>query len=52
MRVKFTTSIEKELVDAIKIQAIKEGTDVNKILEKLIIEYLQKTASKGDEPHG
>lgn len=40
MRVKFTTSIESELITAIKIQAIKENTDVNRILEKLISQYL------------
>jgi hypothetical protein len=41
MRVKFTTSLDSELVEKIKIQAIIEKTDVSKILEKLITEYLK-----------
>lgn len=42
MRVKFTTSLDSELVEKIKIRAITEKTDVSKILEKLIIEYLRE----------
>lgn len=39
---KFTTYIESELLKKIKKQAIDEDTTVNKILEKLLIEYLDK----------
>lgn len=42
MRSKFTTTLDNELIKAIKVQAIKENTDVSKILEKLIMEYLNK----------
>ena len=42
MRVKFTTTLDSEILKELKIQAIQEGTDVSKILEKLSIEYLKK----------
>jgi len=41
-RKKFTTTLDEQLIQQLKIQAVKEGTDVSKILEKLIIEYLKK----------
>ena len=41
MRVKFTTTLDVELLEKVKIQAVKEKTDVSKILEKLITEYLK-----------
>jgi len=40
MKIKFTTNIDGHLLEKIKIQAIKEKTDVNAILERLIREYL------------
>jgi len=42
MRVKFTTTLDSDILKELKIQAVKEGTDVSKILEKLSIEYLKK----------
>lgn len=39
---KFTTYIDRELLKQAKIQAIKEETTVNKIIEKLLREYLKK----------
>lgn len=39
-RKKFTTTLDSDIINAIKIKAIHEGTDVSKLLEKLIIEYL------------
>lgn len=42
MRVKFTTTLDSEILKELKIQAVKEGTDVSKILEKLMTEYLEK----------
>lgn len=42
MRVKFTTTLDVELLREIKLVAVKESTDVSKILEKLIKEYLEK----------
>lgn len=41
MRSKFTTTLDNELIKAIKVQAIKENTNVSKILEKLIKDYLK-----------
>ena len=41
IRVKFTTTLDVELLEKVKIQAVKEKTDVSKILEKLITEYLK-----------
>lgn len=46
-KIKFTTTLEEEIVQAIKIQAIREKTSVAKLIEKLISEYLKdKTDSK------
>ena len=39
-KIKFTTTIEQELLERIKIQAIKEHCSVSEILERLIIQYL------------
>ena len=41
-RSKFTTTIDGELLKQIKIKAIECNTDVNKIIEDLIREYLSK----------
>lgn len=40
-RKKFTTSLDEKVIEDIKIQAIKEGTDVSKIIEKLLIKYIE-----------
>ena len=40
MKYKFTASLNKELVDELKIQAIKEHRSVSSILEQLITDYL------------
>ena len=42
MRSNFSTTLEKELIDKLKIQAIKESRNVNDILEELIREYLKE----------
>jgi len=42
MRVKFTTTLDSELLEKIKIQAIKERTDVSKIFERLIEQYFRE----------
>ncbi len=39
-RVKFTTNIDEELLKRIKIKAIKEGRNVNEIIEELLERYL------------
>lgn len=38
-KVKFTTTIEQDILEKAKIQAIKEKTSVAKIIEKLLTEY-------------
>lgn len=48
MRVKFTTTLDLELLKKIKIQAIKEKTDVSKVLERLIKEYLKNKKAPAD----
>lgn len=39
-KVKFTTTLDSDLLELAKIQAIKEKTSVAKILERLLNEYL------------
>ena len=45
-RIKFTTNLDDELLEKLKIEAIKEKRDVNEILEELIKKYLD---SKGGD---
>lgn len=40
LRIGFKTTLEKELIDKLKIEAIKQGVNVNDILEVLIKKYL------------
>ena len=42
MRKKFTTTLDEEIIKKIKVQAIKENTNVSKLLEKLIENYLKE----------
>lgn len=46
MRKKFTTSLDENVIKELKLQAIKEGTDASKIIEKLLIEYLDKHSER------
>lgn len=39
-KVKFTTTLEEQIIEKIKIQAIKEKRSVSDILEQLISDYL------------
>lgn len=41
-KVKFTTTINRDLLDEAKIQAIREKCSVSAIIEKLLQEYLSK----------
>ena len=41
-KVKFTTNIDEELLKKIKVRAIKEGKNVNEIIEDLFEEYLKR----------
>lgn len=45
-KVKFTTTIDREILSKIKIQAIKENRSVSVILCELIRKYLEE---KGEE---
>jgi hypothetical protein len=42
-RKKFTTTLNEELIKNIKVKAIEENTDVSKLLEKMIENYLKST---------
>ena len=42
MKYKFTTSLDKEVVDQLKIQAVSEHRSVANILEELIQNYLKQ----------
>jgi predicted HicB family RNase H-like nuclease len=41
LRVKFQTTVEKELIEKLKIEAIQQGKNVNDILEELIRKYFE-----------
>lgn len=43
---KFTTTIDTELLEKIKIQSIKEKRSVSDLLEELITKYLEETAAE------
>lgn len=40
-RKKFTTNLDEEIIKQIKLQAVRENTDVSKIIEKLLLEYIK-----------
>ena len=41
-RRKFTTTLEEDVIRKLKLQAIQEQTAVNKIIERLVEEYLKR----------
>lgn len=43
---KFTTTIDSELLEKIKIQSIKEKHSVSDLLEELITKYLEEIAAE------
>lgn len=43
---KFTTTIDENILERIKIQAIKEKKSVSEILEHLIKKYLEESKEK------
>lgn len=45
-RIKFTTSMDSELIKRIKVQAITENRSVADIIEELITKYLDRVESK------
>lgn len=48
-KVKFTTTLEEQIVEKIKIQAIKEKRSVSDILEQLISNYLNIYSGNPDD---
>jgi len=46
MRQKVTLSIDEDLYREIRIQAVRENTDVSTITEQLYREYLKRTKAK------
>ena len=42
MKVKFTTNINEELLKEVKMTAIKEGRNVNEIIEEQLRKYLEE----------
>lgn len=42
VRKKFTTTIDEDILKAVKIQAVNEDTSVAQLLERLINEYLDQ----------
>lgn len=44
MKKKFTTTLDDDIIKQAKIQAIKEGISVADLIEKLLKEYLGKSA--------
>ena len=49
MRMRVTMTLREDLWRALQIEAIKQNTDCNSILESLMTEYLKKTKKKGGE---
>ena len=50
MRKKFTTMLDEKTIEALKIQAAKEKTDASKIIERLVLEYLNKESGGNSSP--
>lgn len=42
---KFTTTVDEDLLEKVKIQSIKEKRSVSDLLEELIRAYLEKVSS-------
>ncbi|MCH5584475.1 DUF6364 family protein [Shimazuella sp. AN120528] len=41
-RKKFTTTLDSELIQQLKMQAVKENTDASKIIERLLKNYFKE----------
>ncbi len=46
-RKKFTTTLDEDLIQRLKMQAVKERTEVSKILERLVTRYLEAVETHG-----
>lgn len=49
MKYKFTTTLDRELVDRLKAQAIREHRSAAEIIEKLIRQYLDKQEQNSED---
>jgi hypothetical protein len=49
MRIKVTTTLRRDLYEALRIECIKRRCDANDILEELIAEHLNRSKKKGGE---
>ncbi len=52
MRTAFRTTIEKNLLDALKKNAVDRGVDANDILEELLTHYFKSEAQNAEEIQG
>lgn len=41
-RKKFTTSLDEEVIQKLKMQAVVENTNASKIIERLLLDYFEK----------
>ena len=49
MRIKVTTTLRRDLYEALRIECIKRRCNANDILEELIAEHLKRSKKKGGE---
>jgi hypothetical protein len=47
-RKRFHTMLDENIIQRLKMQAVKENTDASKIIEKLVKNYLEKAEEKGN----
>lgn len=48
-RKKFTTTLDEKTIKELKLQAVKENTDVSKIIEKIALDYLEQKGVEKNE---
>lgn len=46
-RKKFTTTLDEDLIQQLKIRAAQDKTEVSKILERLVVAYLRQDKGNG-----
>jgi hypothetical protein len=50
MRVRYSTTLEEQLLEDLKIRAIKEKKRINDLLEQAIKDYLKKPVIPPEQP--
>lgn len=48
-RKRFHTMLDEDTIQRLKLQAVKEKTDASKIIEKLVMEYLEENEQQEKE---